>query len=486
MHYIGVALGVFVSFFIMTKYLDPEVIGLTKVLYEIAFLLSTFASLGAGSVGMRFFPYFKDEATGDHGFFYYFRLMPAAGIVLFSLLFIVLQQPIISFFGHSSEQLGDYIYFVLPLFWVLTIWQFFESFANIHMRIAIPKGVREVGMRLMQLGIFLAYGFHLIDITGVVVSYIVCYGVCMVTDGIYCSHIGSMETRHDWHFFTPNLRVQVLKYAGFLTLATISGNVLSQVDVFMLSSVKGLYDVGIYTIVLYMAEVVNMPSRSITPIASPLAAQAIKEGDMEQATSLYRQVSVHQTLASSVLLLFVWINLDNIFSLIPRGTEYEAGKWAVLFMGLGKILYSMLNFGNTLISFSRYYYWTLVFTIVLTFVSIGTNLYFIPLYGINGAALATLIAILLSYAFQQVLVQWKLKCNPFSWAHLRIVLVVVILYGINFLIPSLLSADRSVLSAIGDGVVRSLVLGLIAVALIYVFRISEQINGMIRKLGIRS
>ena len=52
-NYIGVVLGIFVQFYIVAKYLDPEVIGLSKVVYEVALLLSTLAFLGSGSTGMR-------------------------------------------------------------------------------------------------------------------------------------------------------------------------------------------------------------------------------------------------------------------------------------------------------------------------------------------------------------------------------------------------------------------------------------------------
>ncbi|MBE6332995.1 MAG: hypothetical protein E7070_11995 [Bacteroidales bacterium] len=481
-HYVGALIGIFVSLFLQTKCLTPDAIGLTRALYTIAEIFSLLALLGAGSVGMRFFPYFKDEASGNHGFFYYFRLMPIVGTLFFTLVFLLFQSPIEQYFSdEKSALLCDYIYYAIPLFWVLVFWQFFEAFANINMRIAVPKGVREIGMRLMMVGIFVAFYKGWIGITGLIVAYIVGYGICMTTVGIYSTHIGCTETRHDWSFITPDLRSKVLKYSGFLTISAVSGTILGQLDLIMLTSMKGLYDTGVYAIVLYMAEVVNMPSRSITPISAPIAAQAIKDNDTLKIKQLYQQVSVHQTLAASVLLLFVWVNLDNIFAMIPNGETYAVGKWAVLLLGMTRIMYGMLNFGNTLISFSKYYYWTLVITIVLIFFSIGTNLFFIPLYGLNGAALATLIALSLSYIFQQALVQWKMHCHPFTWRHLLILAVVAILYVLNWLIPNVIIDGQELLSAVADCAVRSSVLAVVAVVLIYTFHISAQVNNIVDK-----
>ena len=180
-------------------------------------------------------------------------------------------------------------------------------------------------------------------------------------------------------------------------------------------------------------------------------------------------------LASSVLLLLVWINIDNIFAIIPNGEKFAEGRWAVLFLGLSKVVYGTLNFGNTLISFSRYYYWTLFITVFLAIVSIGTNLYFIPILGLSGAALASLITVIVSYAYQQYIVQVKIKTNPFSWAHASIVVVIAVLYIVNTFIPSLLNV-----SPILDAMVRSSVIGVVGIGLIYKLNISEQISWFIR------
>lgn len=470
-NYIGVVLGIFVQFYIVAKYLDPEVIGLSKVVYEVAFLLSTLALFGSGSTGMRFFPYFKDEKTGNHGFLYYYLLFPITGVITFTLLYLALRVPIESYFGAKSPLFNQHFYYVIPMLIVLAFWVWAENYANINMRIAVPKAVREIGMRLMMLCIYLAYGFGYIGVTGLIVGFIVCYGICMVFACIYSLSIGSRTLKHDWSFITPDLRSKVLKYAGFLMLATISGNIIQQMDTFMLAGVKGLYSAGIYTIVIYMAEIVNMPSRNITPISTPLASQAMKDGNIARAQQLYRQVSVHQMLASSLLLLIVWINLDNIYAIIPNGDKFAEGRWAVLFLGLSKVVYGTLNFGNTLISFSKYYYWTLFIALILAAISIITNLHFIPIWGLSGAAIASLITVLVSYAYQQYIVQVKIRTNPFCWAHARILLFLVLLFVANMFVPTL-----SGVSPLLDIAVRTSIIGVIAVVLVYVLRISPQIS----------
>lgn len=476
--FIGAGIGFITQFFIVTKFLEPEVIGLTKVYYEVGALCASFALLGINAAGMRFFPYFRNPENGNNGFFFYYLMVPLIGTVLISAIFCLCKQPIVNFFSKDSDLFVNYFYLVIPLILILTLWQAFENYSNINMRIAFPKGVREVGLRLFTLGAYLLYAFKIINLTGLVIAVLSSYGLCLLLDTIFISKTQCTSLKHDPKFITPELRTQYFKYSGFLILAVLSSGLMHQLDIFMLSNVKdqGLYSVGIYTIAFYMANVIEMPSRSIQSISTPIAASALKAGDFEQANLLYQKVSIHQLMISSILLLIIWINIDNIYAIIPNGATFSKGKYVVLFLGLAKIITSTVGFGSILIQFSRYYYWGLFIAIFVTILTIGTNLYFIPRMGVAGAAFATLIATIISNGYQQYLVHRKVHGNPFTWKSVIMIGIVGLLWGINLIIPSV-----SHISPWLDIVIRTLVIGLIGIWLIYKFCISVEFNRILDK-----
>jgi len=475
--YIGAVLGFITQFFVVTKFLAPDVIGMTKVFYEVGALFAGFGLLGATASGMRFFPYFKNEKNGNNGFFFYYLAVPFLGTILISVLYILLKEPVLQFFAAESPTFSDYYHLVLPLIFILVFWQAMENYSNINMRIAFPKGVREVCLRVFMLVSYLCYAFGLINLTGLILFILASYGLCLLLDVMYVCRTSPVTLQHDNSFITPDLKSKYLKYTGFLMMSAVAGNIMSQLDIFMLSSVKGLYSAGVYTIALYMANVIDMPSRSISAISTPIAADALKNGDFERANSLYQSVSIHQLMISSMILLLIWVNIDNIFEIIPNGDTFAEGKYVVLFLGLAKIITSTLNFGGVLIQFSRYYYWTLFISVFLTVLTICTNLYFIPRMGISGAALATLITTVISYCYQQYLVQRKVHGNPFTSKTVIMLLIVLALWGVNRLIPSLSSVSPWL-----DIVLRTTTLLLLASLAILKFRISPELNGIISRL----
>jgi O-antigen/teichoic acid export membrane protein len=165
----------------------------------------------------------------------------------------------------------------------------------------------------------------------------------------------------------------------------------------------------------------------------------------------------------------LWINIDNIFAIIPNGAVYTEGKWVVLFIGLAKLVEVTLNFGGTLISFSRYYYWSLYFVFFIIGIGVLTNYLLIPVLGIAGAALATTISCLLSYSMQQWLVLKKVKGNPYSAGTLKLIIIFSVLTVMNYF---LFTFENPWI----DGIFRTTLTAVTGVALVYVLKVSDDVN----------
>ncbi|MDY3032848.1 MAG: lipopolysaccharide biosynthesis protein [Odoribacter sp.] len=472
-NYIGAFIGFLTTFFILTKFLQPEVIGLTKVMYEVAALVAGFAQLGTSASAMRFFPYFRNQQNGHNGFFFYLMLMPTIGSVLFIGVFLLLKNWIIDFFIEKSALLVDYFYWLIPLILFLAFGTVVETYANILMKIVVPKFIKEIGIRVMLLVVYFCYALGWIDLTGLVTGFVLVYGCAMLSYMYYVSMITPLSLKHDNSFIDKGLRCDIMRYTLVLIVGAIGGNIIPQLDIFMVSSNMGLGYAGIYTIAMYMGAVIEVPSRSISAISKPLAANALKDGDLERANQLYRQVALHQLMASSTLFLLIWINIDNIFDILPNGEVYETGKWVVLFIAMSRILATTLEFGGTLISFSKYYYWGLYITFFLTGLTIFTNSVFISRWGISGAALATFLTCVVSYTFQQWIVLRKVKGNPYSIGILKQILLVGVLFVMNECLP------RWSDSPFIDGIYRTIPIGACWVAATYFLRTSESVRGLI-------
>ena len=170
---------------------------------DAAVLLAGLGQLGTNTSIMRFFPHFNDEKNGDHGFFFWTIVVPLIGISIYSIIYLLLKVPICNFFAQNSQLFVDYFYFVIPLAFFMLYTTVFETNSNVLQRIAVPKLIREVGIRLMLLVTYLLYGFKIISLDGMMISFCAIYAITPCsTSFIYL--VEKISFKPDFKFITRN------------------------------------------------------------------------------------------------------------------------------------------------------------------------------------------------------------------------------------------------------------------------------------------
>lgn len=485
--YVGVAVGIVTTFFVQTKYLTTEEIGLIDVLLQSALLFSGLAQLGTNTSAMRYYPFFKDEEHRDHGFFGWTLVVPLVGFAIFLCCFFALQGPIASFFSEKSALFIDYIYYVIPLSFFMLYISVFETNSNLLMRIVVPRFIREVGLRVLTMVIYLLYGFHILSLTGMIVVFCVSYGLATVVNIVYLLSLHRVSFRIDKKHLTPKLRREFLIYTIFLITSALAGNITPLLNRYFVAGKQGLAMGGILTIAIYIASLVEMPYRSLGTISKPQISQAMADGNVKEADRICKSVSFHQFLVGSLVFFFIWINIDTVFALLPNGEVFSAGKWAVLVLSLSRLVNSTLNVGTTVLSYSKIYHYSLFFTILLTVLAWYLNERWVDEWGLDGAAMATLVAYMVHYALLLALIRWKIGTLPLSLKQLPVLLIVAILFGLNWLWSKTLTPwsvglfGKMVLGLVVDSVLKSVIFLVVGLLLVYKLKISQPVNNVIDK-----
>lgn len=108
--------------------------------------------------------------------------------------------------------------------------------------------------------------------------------------------------------------------------------------------------------------------------------------------------------------------------------------------------------------------------------------------GMTGSALSNLLPTVVVNLLLLALVKWKCGTSPFSWAQLKVVLVITALFLVNVIwknsiYPLFISAfSNKLLGAIVDGVVKTGLFAIIVAVVVYFWRVSDEVNMLIRKI----
>jgi len=486
-NYIGAALGMLTAFFVVTKYLTTEEIGLTRVFIDAGLLFASLAQIGTNSSMLRFFPYFKNPENKNHGFFFWTLLIPLIGFCIYLLVFLIFKNSISDLFSQNSELFVNYFYFIIPLgfFWLYQM--VFEANAVVLHRIVVPAFVREVGIRLMVLVSYLLFAFGYISLTGLIVAFCTTYGVAACINLGYLVYLGRISLKPDLQI-AKSLRKEYLYYTLFLMSMALTTAIVPMLGSFFITAKLGLAYAGVYSIARHIVALIEIPYRSLGAISNPHISQTIKEQNFAETNQLIKKISLHQFLIGTALFFLIWTNIDVAFQIIPNGENFVSGKWVVFILGISTLFNTSLTAGAITLSFSKYYYYSLVFTFMLTTTALVMNIVCIPIWAINGAALATLSSYTLYYIMLLSVVSWKLKVSPFSWNQLKILAIILLLFGLDYIwklfaTPFFMAYFEPTLRfTVVEALVRTAVLGGIGFLSIYFGNISGEVNALVKKL----
>lgn len=478
--YLGIVVGYVNKILLFPNFLSEEQVGLANILVALATMYAQFSALGVNSAVVKFFPYFRTPDRRHNGLFFWSALGVSAGFVLFTVLFLLLRDPVTEYYARKSPLLSQYCLLLIPLGLTTLFFNFFTSWLQALNRTVVSSFVYEVLLRLLITAEISLYALGAIDFRQFVAGYVLIYFVPTLILLLYTLGTGQVDWRP---VFSPRVR-RLVSVAGVYGLWQYLGGtsmyIVPVIDQSMLAGMQGLAEGAVYTTMAYMVAAMLTPYRSIVKVATPVVTNLWKERDMDGLRRISRQASLAGLIVGCYLFLAIWVNLGNIFSLMPAA--YASGRWVFLFLGLGRIvdMYSGLN-GTVLVTSKKYRY-DFLFSLLLVGLTVATNALLIPRYGMNGAALATMTTVLVYNVVRVVSVRRFFGIQPCAWRDLGVVGLTAALIGLSSLWPW--TGGFFV-----DASLRTAVVSLLFGGAVYGSGISPEINGIIdrtlARIGIR-
>jgi O-antigen/teichoic acid export membrane protein len=329
--------------------------------------------------------------------------------------------------------------------------------------------------------VYLLYAFEWLNINGFVIALCAVYAIAMLCNMGYLFSLGNISLRPDWEFLRNNhsLVRQYLIYTGFLLISAVASVLAPTLSSFFITAEMGLNYTGVFAIATYIAVMVSIPYRSMTAIASPQLATAIKESNQHETAHLMQQVSSTLLLIGGMILCMIWLNIDLIFHILPNGKIYASARQVVLILGTSQLFIAVCSFTSSALNYSRFYAFSLLFSFVLTTISILLNNLLIPHLGMEGAAMSNLIAYAIYFVLIVLTVRFTLHAPTFTRQHFKILILIVLILNLNFLWQKYLPINNIWISSI----VRSVVLIGGGCAIAWFKNLSPEINQQVRSMG---
>lgn len=410
--FIGILLGFLLTIFLYPHILSPDQYGLTRVLISASFIGSQVAHLGTHHVVVRYFPFFSRWKGGGSLILFWAVMIPLAGFFLFTLLFFAAEKQILAFYAERSALFLDYYIWILPLTLFVLYFEVLNSYLR-SLRDAVTGSLfNEVVLRIAAIAAVTLYFLEWISFSSFVTLFVFSYLLQPLAVLLRILRIGELTVRPDFSLMRRQLKMGMARYGLFSLLGGLTTVLVWNIDILMLGSMAGLERTAVYAIAFYMGSVITVPQRAIEKIAAPVLSDLIQSKRWAEVNDLYGKTALNQLLPGFLLLGLIWIFSDLFYQMMPE--IYAGGKWVLLIIGFGKLIEMGTGSNGIILLNSRYYRVSFYINLVLVFAAIGANYLLIPLYGIEGAAIASGAALLLHNGIKYGFIRIRMGLTPFS------------------------------------------------------------------------
>lgn len=433
--YLGIVVGFFNTALIMPKLLSTAEIGLINILVAISALYAQFSSLGFTNVTTRLFSYFRDADKNHNGFAFLTIATGIVGFILAFISFLILRPYLIESNIEESPLFVEYLWFLVPLIFFRMFFLLLDNYNKVLYDATTGTFLSDFVYRVGNLFLLGAFFLKWINFPQYVIGYV--FMLCF--PAVYLAGLliyrKQLNMKPQLHFIDQPMRKEMINMAAYGIIGGLSGVALMSIDKIMVNGFFDLSLTGVYSVSFFFGTIILIPNRALSKISSAILADAWKANEKETVNSIYYRSSINQLVAGCFLFILMIANLHNIFQILPP--DYASGKMVIVYISLGNLLAVSTGVSITILATSSKYKIQALQLGMLILLTIVTNLIFIPIMGISGAAFASMISMAIYSLTRIIYLKTKMDLFPYRMTHLKLLLISVVAFIAGWFIPNL-------------------------------------------------
>lgn len=343
-----------------------------------------------------------------------------ASTVVFTLLQIFAGTLATAFFNTPALELPLRIAGVAIFLWFCSAILLFatRSLRIMHYEVMTKSLVEPLSLLTLSVVFyFLGWG-----IVGLCVALLIALALGVVVAAHLFSRVYSLK-RLAAHILDGHNRGAVFAFSAPIGVYDLLNLLLQRMDLFLVGRFLPAATAGIYGVAQEVASPLKTPRQAFDPIFIPVVSAAHQLGSRERMRVQYQNVTRWVLLINAAVLGFMVLASEPIMHLF--GKTFTTGATVTYLLAGAIVINGVAGVSELFILIDRPLI-NLANTAGTLLVSAGLNLYLIPRYGIEGAAVAMIVSFFLMNTARVVEVRILYGLQPFTRYHLKAVIAFAI------------------------------------------------------------
>ena len=204
---------------------------------------------------------------------------------------------------------------------------------------------------------------------------------------------------------------EIFKTSAPMALSAIAYFIMQSIDIIILSIYEGFDQIAYYSVSVKLAMVTTLALMSVNIVIAPRIAEIYEKQNLQDMQQLIKHSTRIIFFISLFVLSILFLFSQEILSLF--GPDYIKANQALLFLLAAQFFNAVSGPGAIYLNMTGRQKTLNKILILGLIINISLNFYFIPVEGINGAAKATLVSLIIWNAITTLLVYSKDKIKIF-------------------------------------------------------------------------
>jgi len=229
-----------------------------------------------------------------------------------------------------------------------------------------------------------------------------------------------------------NTKKRLVKFSSTLIFISFMGLILSNIDKIMIGIYMNSESVGVYSVGSQITTLVNFIFVSTNIVFASVISKLYSSNKMKLLEKLYSIITkwiIVLTLPILLSMIFFSVTIMSLF-----GSDFIEGSRVIIILAIAQGVNSFVGANAYLLKMTNNHKIVLLNNTIISIINVLLNNQLIPIYGIEGAAIATGLSIVIINVIQLIEVKKILNIFPYDKNYWKLIPNILFVFLNNYLI----------------------------------------------------
>jgi len=251
---------------------------------------------------------------------------------------------------------------------------------------------------------------------------------------IYVIKKFAFPIKKDGPYHTP-IKKELLFFSLPLLVVAMLNMIMTWTDTLMLGYFKTAEIVGLYNAAIPLAQLIPIALTSAAFLYTPIVSELYSKNLVREIGRTY-QVLTKWIFSSTLPIFFILFLFPETVLNLLFGINYVSASIALRFLSLGFMFHAFLGLNGLTLMVMGKTRFLMCTSLIAAISNIALNITLIPLFSIEGAAIASLIAYFVANILNSTKLYQLSGIHPFTWNYLKPIGISIILLALIYFLAS--------------------------------------------------